>query len=90
MWRRIYIKYSTSITIGGITSLDSLYEEVHYIAYYYKWGEKEILSLPVFKRKKYLELIEKQVKAENADPDDEANSDIYSSPSEDDYDEDYS
>lgn len=89
MWRGIYIKYSTTGTIGGITSLDELYYEVHRLAYYYKWGEKEILSLPIFKRAKYLELIEQQIKAENSDPDDEANIEVTSSPQEEDYDEEY-
>ena len=61
-----------------MTSLDELYNEVHIIAYYYKWGEKDILSLPIFKRKKYISFIERQVKAENqVDAGDEAYYDDY-------------
>jgi hypothetical protein len=65
VWRDLLHYYPSTITIGGITSLDDLYDEVHIIAYYYKWGEKEILSLPSFKRRMYLERIDKQIKAEN-------------------------
>lgn len=38
---------------------------MHILAYYYKWGEKEILSLPIFKRQMYIKYIQRQVKAEN-------------------------
>lgn len=51
--------------------------EVHIIAYFYHWGEDKILSLPISKRAKYIELIDKQVKAENSTGDDEAQSDDY-------------
>lgn len=70
MWSRIhnYVPYFS--TFGGIDSLDKLYNDVHILAYFYHWGEKEILSLPIFKRKIYKELIEEQVKAENSDGND--------------------
>lgn len=51
--------------------------EVHIIAYYYHWGEKEILSLPIFKRSKYVDLIDRQIKAENDTGDDEALAEDY-------------
>lgn len=70
MWGRVHNYYSITIFIGGITSLDELYSEVHILAYYYKWEEDKILSLPIFKRQKYIELIEKQIKAENSSEDD--------------------
>lgn len=38
-------------------SLDALYREVHYLAFYYHWAEKDILSFPRWKRKKYIELL---------------------------------
>jgi hypothetical protein len=74
MWRRIQFQHTIPNTIGGIVSLESLYIQVHTIAYSYHWGEKDILSLPSFKRKMYIDLIEKQLKANNSanDPDDEA------------------
>lgn len=77
MWKNIYNYYSFILIIGGITSLDELYEQVHIIAYKYGWGEDKILSLPILKRIKYVELIIRQVKAENATNDgDEATEDI--------------
>ena len=39
--------------------------EVHIIAYVYHWEENTILSLPIKKRKRYVELINKQKEAEN-------------------------
>jgi hypothetical protein len=43
----------------------NLYNDIHIIAYFYKWGEEEILRLSSRKRQKYISLIEEQVKAEN-------------------------
>ncbi len=38
-------------------NLDQLYLEVHFLAFYYKWSESEILSMTNKKRRKYLELL---------------------------------
>jgi len=35
--------------------IDQLYREVHLLAYHYHWTENKILSLPRWKRKKYIE-----------------------------------
>lgn len=37
--------------------LDRLYEEVHYLALHYHWGENAILDLPRAKRQRYLALL---------------------------------
>ena len=42
-------------------SLDELYQEVHFLAFYYKWSESEILSMTRQKRQKYLALLEAQL-----------------------------
>jgi len=38
-------------------SLDKIYEEVAFIAYYFHWSEKEILQLPHWERIKWCEKI---------------------------------
>nr|NIM16422.1 hypothetical protein [Candidatus Aminicenantes bacterium]NIM81468.1 hypothetical protein [Candidatus Aminicenantes bacterium]NIN22576.1 hypothetical protein [Candidatus Aminicenantes bacterium]NIN44655.1 hypothetical protein [Candidatus Aminicenantes bacterium]NIN89186.1 hypothetical protein [Candidatus Aminicenantes bacterium] len=38
-------------------NLDQLYQEVHFLAFYYKWSESEILAMTNKKRRKYLELL---------------------------------
>jgi len=42
-----------------------LYQEVHWIAFYYHWEEDSILSLPLRRRKRYLDLINKTLSGEN-------------------------
>lgn len=46
-------------------NLDQLYQEVHYLAFYYHWSESEILSMPLTKRRKYLELLGDYIKSDN-------------------------
>jgi hypothetical protein len=36
---------------------DVFYLEIHYLAYYYHWAEENILALPRWKRKKYVEFL---------------------------------
>jgi len=38
-------------------SRDLLYREVHYLAYYYHWSEKEIMAMPRDKRRRYIEVL---------------------------------
>jgi hypothetical protein len=40
----------------------SLFEEVHTIAFNYHWSEKDILSLTTAKRQMYVQMIEKNLK----------------------------
>jgi hypothetical protein len=35
----------------------NLEKEIHWIAFYYHWSEDSILSLPIWKRKRYIDLI---------------------------------
>jgi hypothetical protein len=42
-----------------------LEREVHWIAFHYHWGEKDILSLPINKRKRYVELINTTLSGES-------------------------
>lgn len=42
-------------------NLDQLYQEVHFLAFYYKWSEAEILAMTQKKRRKYLELLSDQL-----------------------------
>lgn len=44
--------------MGG---LQRLYEEVHVIALHYHWPEREILALPVSRRRRYLALLARHV-----------------------------
>ena len=39
------------------TSLERLYEEVHYLAFHYHWSESGILEMPRPKRRRYLTLL---------------------------------
>jgi hypothetical protein len=41
-------------------NLNQLYREVHFLAFYYKWSESEILSMTRRKRRKYIELLSEQ------------------------------
>jgi hypothetical protein len=66
---------------------DALVEEIHIIAYHYHWSKREILELTKVERDKFIELISRQVKAENGD-EDEFGEDTSAS-STDEYDEDY-
>lgn len=70
MWSRVPITSTNGINVGGITSLDDLLHEVHTIAYFYKWTEDKILSLTSERRRKYIELIRAQVKAESSTDED--------------------
>ena len=38
-------------------NLNQLYQEVHFLAFYYKWSESDILSMTRKKRRKYLQLL---------------------------------
>lgn len=40
---------------------NQLYQEVHFLAFYYKWSEANILSMTRKKRRKYLELLCEQI-----------------------------
>jgi hypothetical protein len=40
-----------------MSDLESLYREVHLLAFYYHWTESEILSLTRSKRQRYLALL---------------------------------
>jgi hypothetical protein len=39
------------------TSLDVLTREVHYLAYHYHWGEREIMAMPRVRRRRYIEVL---------------------------------
>jgi hypothetical protein len=41
----------------GVTRYQQLEREIHWLAFHYHWSEKEILSLPSSKRKRYVELV---------------------------------
>jgi hypothetical protein len=41
-------------------------QEIHWLAFYYHWNENEILSLPIKRRKKYVELIAQTLYAEGS------------------------
>lgn len=47
------------------TSLNLLYREIHYLAYYYHWSEKEIMEMPREKRYRYIEVLEKEIERMN-------------------------
>ena len=40
-----------------MTSYQALCEEVHYLAFHYHWGEREILEMPGAKRRRYLSIL---------------------------------
>ena len=42
-------------------NLNQLYQEVHFLAFYYKWSESDILSMTRKKRRNYLELLNEHV-----------------------------
>jgi hypothetical protein len=42
--------------------LNQLYQEVHLLAFYYKWSESDILSMTRLKRQKYLGLLSEHIK----------------------------
>jgi hypothetical protein len=46
-------------------SADLLYRQVHYLAYHYHWGEREILSLPRAKRLRYVDLLAEEIERMN-------------------------
>lgn len=43
---------------------DAFYREIHYLAYYYHWSLDQILSLPRWKRKKYIEFLIDEISRE--------------------------
>lgn len=45
---------------------NQLEQEVHWLAFNYHWSEDEILSLPITKRKRYVELINRTLSGEGA------------------------
>ena len=47
------------------TSRDLLYREVHYLAYHYKWSEREIMEMPRAKRHKYIEVLADEIERLN-------------------------
>ncbi len=42
-------------------NLEQLYQEVHFLAFYYKWSEAEILSMTRKKRRTYLQLLSEHI-----------------------------
>ncbi len=46
-------------------NLNQLYQEVHFLAFYYKWSESDILSMTRKKRRNYLELLNEHVERRN-------------------------
>jgi len=70
MWGKIYNHYSFKCTIGGVSTSSSLVNDIHTIAYFYHWTERDILSLSIRKRKNYVELIREQIDRENGEDDD--------------------
>lgn len=47
------------------TGEDLLRREVHYLAYHYHWSETEILSLPRYKRRAYIEILASEIERLN-------------------------
>jgi hypothetical protein len=47
------------------TSRDLLYREVHYLAYYYHWSEREIMEMPREKRRRYIEVLADEIERLN-------------------------
>jgi hypothetical protein len=43
------------------TSRDLLYREVHYLAYHYHWGEREIMDMPRQKRRIYIDILAEEM-----------------------------
>lgn len=47
------------------TSADLLYREVHYLAYHYHWGEREIMDMTRERRRKYIEVLAEEIERMN-------------------------
>ncbi|HBA55065.1 hypothetical protein [Syntrophorhabdus aromaticivorans] len=47
------------------TSVDLLYREVHYLAYHYHWGEREIMEMSREKRRRYIEVLADEIERLN-------------------------
>lgn len=47
------------------TDLDLLYREIHYLAYHYHWGEREIMEMPREKRQRYIEVLADEIERLN-------------------------
>lgn len=47
------------------SGVDMLYREVHYLAYHYHWSEREIMEMPVDKRRTYLEVLTDEIERLN-------------------------
>jgi hypothetical protein len=43
------------------TDRDLLYRQVHYLAYHYHWGEREIMAMPRNKRQRYIGLLTDEI-----------------------------
>ncbi|MGW8374953.1 hypothetical protein [Streptomyces sp. ODS28] len=48
------------------TDGELLYEEVHYLAFHYHWGEQEIMSLTRDKRRRYIEVLADRIEVLNS------------------------
>ncbi|OPX92857.1 MAG: hypothetical protein A4E58_03204 [Syntrophorhabdus sp. PtaB.Bin006] len=46
-------------------SVDLLYREVHYLAYHYHWGEREIMEMSREKRRRYIEVLADEIERLN-------------------------
>jgi len=47
------------------TDCDLLYRQVHYLAYHYHWGERQIMAMTRNKREKYIELLVDEIERLN-------------------------
>jgi hypothetical protein len=47
------------------TDLDLLYREIHYLAYHYHWGEREIMEMSWEKRRRYIEVLADEIEKIN-------------------------
>ncbi|AIF82578.1 hypothetical protein NTE_00497 [Candidatus Nitrososphaera evergladensis SR1] len=48
----------------GIAARNQLEKDIHWLAFHYHWSEKDILSLPIKKRKAYIDLINATISGE--------------------------
>jgi len=42
--------------------MNKLYRDVHYLALHYHWSEDEIMSMTISKRKRYIEILEDELR----------------------------
>jgi len=45
-------------------NLNELYSDIHFLAFHYHWSEKEIMEMPLSKRKKYVNLLRTELAGE--------------------------